>query len=391
MQSNKHSDIWMVHATTSQLLNVAPGMVMLDVQATSKYPMTLVGNLTGREERANERLLNVVPSRLSKLLTALVVRLPYRIQKNLFFTNHRATILFYLSVVFMLRKAQPKIVVVHVGYALCWLIKWMNPKTEVVYYHHGGNMHLKLSEKHWNRLVKACPHLILSVSKAAIEGCRQKFKTAPQHFEVVHNGVAPQTIQILKSYNKQELFNTPHPFVFCFAGRINRSKGIDILLTVFETLSKNYPHARLLLIGDLDLDPKDQEKVKQYADKIHLTGKIPKAEVASYQILADVGLLLSQETEGNSLFAIESFHLGIPLIVTNKGGNKELLDTTNPPGLMIEVDDQQATNLYQTMEQLITDSTLYNKLKINATLRSSDFTLERMGQTFDQAIDSIQK
>src|SRR6478736_4523688 len=100
--NHTHSDLWMIHASTTPMLNVAPGMVMLDLQAISKYQMTLVGNLTGKEELAHEYLLNVVPSRLSKLLTAIAVKLPYRIQKNLFFTNHRPTILFYLSVVFMI-------------------------------------------------------------------------------------------------------------------------------------------------------------------------------------------------------------------------------------------------------------------------------------------------
>lgn len=392
--TNVNQDIWMVLSTTSSLDTTAPGMVMLDLQRESKYPVKVVGYSSTKQPLNDDHIL-VKPNLLVQTISKIISLFPYNLKKDWFITNHFPTITYYLSVMLLVVRKKPDVILVHVGYALCWLIKWINPKIEVVYYHHGGNMHTKLSLTHWKRLVKSCPQLIISVSLAAVNGCRETFNQFPKTFKVIHNGVHSSSLKITNPYSKQDIFGIENPFVFCYAGRMNRSKGLDILIDVFTEISLKHAQARLLLIGAVGNDSTEQEnmlfleKIKLIHGKVFITGKVPKTLVSSYQSLSDAGVLVSMETEGNSLFAIESLHLGIPLILTNKGGNSEILDTTNPPGLLIEVNDSIRLSLFEAMDRLISDKMLMIQFRQHAIQRSAYFTATRMANEFDNTIATI--
>lgn len=54
--NHMHSNLRMVHASSTPVLNLAPGMVLQDLKVNINYPMTLVVNLMAKEEQANNSL-----------------------------------------------------------------------------------------------------------------------------------------------------------------------------------------------------------------------------------------------------------------------------------------------------------------------------------------------
>lgn len=379
----------LIHGSLKQLDLVAPGMVVLDLCKHSKYPWQIWAHSSDRHYR-NVVTFNQV--KIPNILLLLIKSLTYRMNKYFFCTSNQDTILYYVSIALACRREKIAIAVVHVSFSLCWVIKWISPKTEIVYYHHGGNLHVRLNPKLWKRLRKACS-LMISVSEAAVYGCISKFKEETFRMKVINNAVNVDVFKVNRQISKRELFGIDDPFVFCFAGRVNYEKGLDKALNVIQKLHSIYPNSRLLIIGESDVYDKATinmiDKIKKFNNFIYLTGYIPKFEVANYQSLANVGLLLSQKSEGNSLFAIESLYLGIPLIVTNKGGNNEINTEKYKPSIIIEVDDVQEDTLLNAMELLLTNKEIYCRMSQDAKLRSQHFKIGRMINEFDNEIESM--
>lgn len=362
----------------------APGMVMMDLQKHSRYSWDIWAH-TATTSIPNTRLFNQKPS---WWMLTLINMLPYRIKRDWFLTTKSELISYYIELALAIRKQRIPLAVVHVSYALCWIIKWFSPKTTVVYYHHGGNMHIKLDEKNWKRLCHAASQLIISVTQYAIEGCKQKFVTFPNRMVCIQNGKAYQSTAP-KNGTREKL-------VLAYAGRFTVSKGIDKLLIAFnEMLNEKLP-VELLLIGKLPDELEDTQAHKIHEtynklpdlvkQKIKLTGIVNQQKVFELLTQADIALLLSQETEGNSLFGIESLFAGLPLIATNIGGNSELNEMDNPCCIFIPTDKLLIEHLKKSVRDFFQVPGLLDKYRRNASKRSTHFTVARMTDQFDTEI-----
>lgn len=390
--------ILMVHASTKGINEVAPGMVMLNLQKGSRFEIEIVCNGLRHVPESDRKINGLVPGAFTKLITAILSLFPYRIKKNWFMTSNRDTIRYYVDVMRYMRKLKPRIAIVHVSYTVCWLIKLVSPGIEVVYYHHGGNMHVKLTDKQWERLVWACPRLIISVTQFAIDGCRGKYKKLPERMINIQNGIELDLDKI-KIINKLVLWGRSDVFVYCFAGHLTFSKGVDVIIKSFYLVAAKHEQVRLLLIGgaDIKMDNKVNDLIdlinsssEEFKKKILITGQLPNEESIGYVNSADVSILASQVSEGNSIFAIESMHCGLPLITTNITGNPELNDPKNPSCQFIEVNDHQTDQMAAQMELLLINDNLRMEMSGNARKRAKKhFTLQRMVREFDDTMISV--
>ena len=387
----------MVYASTKGINEVAPGRVMLNIQKGSRFEIEIVCNGL-RPVPESDRMINgLVPGALTRLITATLSLFPYRIKRDWFMTSNRDTIMYYVDVMRYMKELKPRMAIVHVSYAVCWLIKWISPGTEIVYYHHGGNMHKRLTDKQWNRLIWACPKLIISVTQFAIDGCREKYKNLPQRMVNIHNGIERNAIY-LDNVNKLNLWGKNDVFVYCYAGHLTYSKGVDIIIKSFYLVAAKHEQVRLLLIGepDIEMDSKVNDLInlvnssgEDLRSRILITGNLPNEKAIAYVSSSDVAVLASQVSEGNSIFAIESMHCGIPLITTKITGNPELSDPDYPSCLFIEVTENQTEELAKQMELLLENDKLRQEMAKNSLKRAKEhFTLERMVREFDETLTS---
>ena len=142
-------------------------------------------------------------------------------------------------------------------------------------------------------------------------------------------------------------------FTFVFVGRLVGDKGINELVDAFSRLNAEYPATRLLLVGpeEPELDPLRPETRAEIArnDAIHAVGRQP--DVRPYYAAADA-LVFPSYREGFPNVVIEAGAMGLPSIVTDINGSREIiLEGRN--GTIVPPRDADA--LLAAMRRFVTD------------------------------------
>lgn len=157
-------------------------------------------------------------------------------------------------------------------------------------------------------------------------------------------------------------YNIPQDaFVYGYVGRINSDKGVNELITAFDSLQQKNSDAYLVLVGMLDdANPINEKNLKKaYENKrIVLTGNIPPDRVYSYMAMFDV-LTHPTYREGFGKVLQEAMGVGLPIITTNVPGPSEVVED-NVSGVLVNVQDSE--DLEEKMELLYNDSKLRNRL-----------------------------
>lgn len=150
-------------------------------------------------------------------------------------------------------------------------------------------------------------------------------------------------------------------FVITFVGRIVKDKGIDELTEVFNMLSTNFHHLKLLLVGDFedDLNPINKESKKYILENPNIIYTKFQEDIRSFLSISDLFVLPSyREGLPNSL--IEAGSYGIPLLSTDINGCNEVI-INGKNGLLVE--KKSKNELYVAMERFISDKVFYTKVK----------------------------
>ena len=145
-------------------------------------------------------------------------------------------------------------------------------------------------------------------------------------------------------------------FVFAYSGKLNRGKGLQLLLRVWSKLAPAHPRAHLLLIGSggtqfLSCEAELRAFVAQRAlgDRVTFTGYTDR--VADYLRAADA-FVFPSESESLGLALIEAMACGLPSLASATGGILDIVsDMEN--GRLLPVQDEDAWR--QAMIELMQD------------------------------------
>lgn len=135
---------------------------------------------------------------------------------------------------------------------------------------------------------------------------------------------------------------------FVFIGRIVRDKGLNELVAAFVRLNQQYKDTRLLLVGPCEgnLDPvlPDTMHLIETCDAIQSVGR--QDDVRPFYEQSDV-LVFPSYREGFPNVVIEAGAMGLPSIVTDINGSREIIEN-GKNGLIVPPRDEQA--LYEAMK-----------------------------------------
>jgi glycosyltransferase involved in cell wall biosynthesis len=124
-----------------------------------------------------------------------------------------------------------------------------------------------------------------------------------------------------------------HPFIL-FIGRLNPTKGPDLLLEAFCNIKDTYPDLHLVFIGPFSKQPpyeggrlypvlKKTSENNAVADRVHFLGYMSR-EDKSRIIHSSLFLAIPSRLEAMSIVVLESGIAGKPVLLTNQCGFNEL-------------------------------------------------------------------
>lgn len=121
-------------------------------------------------------------------------------------------------------------------------------------------------------------------------------------------------------------------FVVLYAGRIDRAKGVDVLLEAFGQVAKSVAHCHLLVVGSPSLgsDPEDSRRFTQeltsLADRLPVTFLSGRSDVVDLVQAVDVAVVPSLWPEPLPRSVMEPLACGTPVVATRVGGIPEILE-----------------------------------------------------------------
>ncbi|MCK5061832.1 glycosyltransferase family 4 protein [Candidatus Parcubacteria bacterium] len=168
-----------------------------------------------------------------------------------------------------------------------------------------------------------------------------------QENHMIYNGLEPSSINMLSHHEAQgQLSSAANPklhlnwidsFAIGSVGRLSYQKNYDFLINIFPKILRVIPNAKLIIIGEGEDRAKLEEMIKtrKLKKSIFLTGNIINS--AKYLPAFDLFILPSRY-EGLPLTLIESLFAGLPMLVTEVGGNTEILN--NSSGQIFKLNDE---------------------------------------------------
>lgn len=141
----------------------------------------------------------------------------------------------------------------------------------------------------------------------------------------------------------EEKINIPSIPTFSIMGRLDNNKNQILLLKAARILAQYRKDFRIYILGDGE----EKEKLQNYIDKHDLTKnvKILGFKDNPYPYIKDsVATITTSLSEGFSLVLVESILLNTPIISTDVGVAKELIENYNC-GTIINYDEQNLANV----------------------------------------------
>lgn len=165
-------------------------------------------------------------------------------------------------------------------------------------------------------------------------------------------------------------------FTFVFVGRIVKDKGINELAEAFNRLNCKYPATRLLLVGRFedDLDPISSETRQRIFSNQLICAVGAKADVRPWYAASDC-LVFPSYREGFPNVVLEAGALGLPSIVTDINGSREII-IEEKNGYIVPPRNVDA--LYNAMERMLLNKETRTRMGGNAR----QLVAERFEQSF---------
>ncbi len=200
---------------------------------------------------------------------------------------------------------------------------------------------------------------LVCVSKSLME----KFNKKTKNIRVIYNGVDNKNI------NDKKKFPSKDDKLICLqTGMINKAKGQDITIKAFEELYKEgYKNIELQLAGAGDIYGLEIEKKNRKWLKV--LGQVNNIEEIRKKVNIEI---VSSKKEAFGRVTVEAMMGQIPVVGSNSGGTKELIND-NETGLLYEPGNY--IDLKNKIKYLYENRKEIKRLGVNAYNYSKDYFL----------------
>ena len=166
-----------------------------------------------------------------------------------------------------------------------------------------------------------------------------------------------------------------------FAGRLSLEKGVNVLLDLIKILPQDI---NLIILGS---GPKENLLKNLKKSNVNYLGYLPKNETISLIRGSDI-LIQPSKIEGVSSTILEAMACKVPVITTNVGGNKEIIEH-NKTGILIEPNNSK--KLLDEILNLFINSKIKNELINSAYIDVQKYDWKYVGKLYLDLYDELLK
>lgn len=187
--------------------------------------------------------------------------------------------------------------------------------------------------------------------------------------------------------SKKGLDISENKFVIGYLGSINERKGIDILVDAFIEINKDFDNTQLLIVGDVSSGHESywDTQLQKIEERSIPFKHIPFCDEVSRAYSAMDIFVLPSRSEGLPRVVIEAMGHQLPVIATDVGGTKEIIEDDSL-GIIINKEDRESLN--QAIKKVLENKEYREKI----AQQGQEFVKSRFGEErFAKKVNSFFK
>lgn len=185
----------------------------------------------------------------------------------------------------------------------------------------------------------------------------------------------PEKISEIEVTNlKNELGFTGDETILIYIGRLVKDKGVNELITTFDSISKSHPNCRLLLLGyyEQERDPLNEDTLRMIKENPSIIERGFIKDIRPYLLFSSF-LVFPSYREGFPNVVLQAAAMQLPAIVTDINGCNEIIQN-NYNGLIIPKKNSEA--LEEAIQYLIENKSVLKNMKSS----SRNFVVENFSR-----------
>lgn len=239
--------------------------------------------------------------------------------------------------------------------------------------------------------VVACSDIITANSVTELQELVTHYNADPARIVVVPPGVDHAYFSPGSRRGARDALGLASGPLLLFVGRIQPLKGIDVAVRALNFL--DMPEARLLVVGGssgLDGD-REVERTWKLIDSLGLTDRVtmvppqPHHVLSTYYRAADLCLVPSR-SESFGLVALEAAACGTPVVASDVGGLRTLVDHGRT-GLRVSGRDPR--DYAAAARMILQDEMFAASLSVRAAEAATSYTWSSMAQRLTSVYDTV--
>lgn len=249
----------------------------------------------------------------------------------------------------------------------------------------------KIAVKVFSWLVKVFGDVPIFNSIATQNSFCEEYPKIREKSVVIYNGLERKekiVTNLEEIQLKESLKLKSNDIILGLIGRINENKGHSLLLNSFKKVQKKHPNTKLLFVGST---VKGKEYIlENIKDQIKKLGLDTKVFIISFQKdiwkfwdILDIAIVPSTISESFGLVALEAMLSSKPVIASNLGALKEVVEA-DKTGVLFDQNEEES--LGKAITLLIENKSLREKYGVAGFQRAVQyFTLENYINQFEKS------
>jgi glycosyltransferase involved in cell wall biosynthesis len=228
--------------------------------------------------------------------------------------------------------------------------------------------HVPRRRKIFEEILLRCAHQIVSVSSDVTRRLWIERHVPPRKISTIKNGIDTDMLRPIKPEERSSIrraLGLPlDGFIIGTVGRVVPVKNYPLLITAFSRLASTTDDTYLVVVGDGEQAEELANLVRQLklSERVVLAGA--QTNTVDWYHAFD-SFVLSSISEGTPMALLEAGACGLPCVVTNVGGNIEVVKH-HVNGLI--VDSENAESMYNALHKLYKEPALMAKMSSEARL-----------------------
>ena len=186
---------------------------------------------------------------------------------------------------------------------------------------------------------------------------------------------------------KKRVLSTEQRFTLGVVSRLEKIKGMDLVVPAFAEVLKQHPDTHLIVVGDGSLRSAMELQAVELGCAEHITwaGRQPQEKLNEWYSQMNI-VLMPSRSEGFGLTAIEAMSNGCVMVASNVGGLPEVV-RDGVCGLLHNSED--ITDMANKIVSLISDEDKYNSLQAQSLREVEKYSFERYSKLMRNLYEQI--